>query len=93
MIKKTGTVHARVEPELKNKAESILKSLGFSTSQSIQLFYRQVVFQRGLPFQIHIPLDTVEEQIPETKEGNISKEQKTKELQKDQWENIGDQKE
>ena len=52
---KTDTIRARVEPELKAEAESILKTLGLSPTEAIRLFYRQVTLRRGLPFSVRIP--------------------------------------
>jgi DNA-damage-inducible protein J len=53
--KKTASARALIEPEVKKKAEKILKSLGLSISTSFELFYRQVIAQRGLPFELHVP--------------------------------------
>jgi DNA-damage-inducible protein J len=52
---KTATARALIEPEVKREAESILKELGLSISNSVELFYRQVVAQRGLPFELPVP--------------------------------------
>ena len=48
---KTATARALIEPAVKREAESILKKMGLSVSNSVELFYRQVVAQRGLPFE------------------------------------------
>lgn len=55
MATKTASVHARVQPELKRKAEAVFEELGLSTSQAITLFLRQVEMQRGLPFELRVP--------------------------------------
>ena len=52
---KTGMVRARVEPELKRRAEELFAELGLSTTEAITLFYRQVAIHRGLPFSVRIP--------------------------------------
>jgi DNA-damage-inducible protein J len=52
---KTATARALIEPEVKKEAESILKELGLSISNSVELFYRQVVAHRGLPFELQVP--------------------------------------
>ena len=52
---KTATARALLDPEIKKQAEEILRGLGLSVSQSYELFYRQVIAQRGLPFELHIP--------------------------------------
>ncbi len=51
MAAKTANVYVRVEPELKDKAEAIFSQLGISASAAVNMFYNQVVRQRGLPFQ------------------------------------------
>ena len=52
---KTETVRARVEPQLKKEAESVLKTLGLSPAEAIRLFYKQVTLRQGLPFAVEIP--------------------------------------
>jgi DNA-damage-inducible protein J len=52
---KSETIRARVEPELKNKAETILEKLGITPTEAITLFYKQVMLYRGLPFPVRIP--------------------------------------
>ena len=52
---KTANLYARIEPELKEQAESILSALGIPASNAISIFYKQIVLQRGLPFEIKLP--------------------------------------
>ena len=40
---------------LKSEAEDILASLGLTASQAINIFYKQITFQNGLPFPVKIP--------------------------------------
>ena len=54
---KTSTISARIDPELKNKVNQVFKDLGLTTAQAITLFYKQVEFQHGLPFNVKIPTD------------------------------------
>jgi len=56
MALKSSNVTARVEPELKVKAETILSSLGIPASTAINMFYREIVLWNGLPFRPSIPL-------------------------------------
>lgn len=51
-MNKTTTARARIEPELKEEAERILRDCGLTASQAIGLFYRQVILERGMPFPI-----------------------------------------
>ena len=52
---KTANLYARIEPELKNEAETILGGLGVPVSNAINMFYRQIVLHRGLPFAVQFP--------------------------------------
>ena len=45
------TVSFRTEKLLKEKAEAVFSDLGISTSAAINMFLKQVVRERGLPFQ------------------------------------------
>jgi len=52
---KTTNVFARVEPDLKMQAESVLGELGIPMSNAISLYLRQIVLQRGIPFEVKLP--------------------------------------
>ena len=56
MAIKSSNVVARVEPEIKAKAEAILANLGISASNGINMFYRQIINWNGLPFRPSIPI-------------------------------------
>ena len=52
---KTANLYARIEPEVKEQAESILSALGIPASNAINMFYKQIILQRGLPFEVKMP--------------------------------------
>jgi len=52
---KTALINARTEPDLKEEVEGILKKLGLSTTEAINIFFHQVKMRRGLPFPVEIP--------------------------------------
>ncbi|HAG11912.1 MAG TPA: type II toxin-antitoxin system antitoxin, RelB/DinJ family [Desulfotomaculum sp.] len=52
---RTSNIFARVEPEVKEQAELVLEQLGIPMSNAIGLFLRQVVLQRGIPFELKLP--------------------------------------
>lgn len=52
---KTANLYARIEPDVKEQAETILSSLGISVSNAINMFYKQIILQRGLPFEVKLP--------------------------------------
>lgn len=55
MAVKSANLYARIEPDVKEQAESILSSLGIPASNAINMFYKQIILQRGLPFDVKIP--------------------------------------
>lgn len=63
---KTSTIRARIEPDLKGKAEHIFKQLGLTTTQAITLFYKQVELTKGLPFVVAIPNETTQKTFSDT---------------------------
>ena len=52
---KSANLYARIEPEVKEQAETILNALGIPASNAITMFYKQVILQRGLPFEVKLP--------------------------------------
>lgn len=55
MAAKSANLYARIEPDVKEQAESILSALGIPASNAINMFYKQIILQRGLPFDVKIP--------------------------------------
>ena len=56
MAVKSANVYARIEPDVKEQAESILSALGIPASNAIIMFYKQIILNRGLPFEVKIPM-------------------------------------
>lgn len=74
---KTANLYARIEPELKEQAESILAALGIPASNAINMFYKQIILQRGLPFDVKLP-----QSMKPLDMGALTQEQLDAELQK-----------
>lgn len=58
MATKTANLYVRIEPEVKKQAEDILSTLGIPASNAITMFYKQIILNRGLPFEVKVPADT-----------------------------------
>ncbi|RNC27958.1 MAG: Antitoxin DinJ [Candidatus Dichloromethanomonas elyunquensis] len=52
---KTTNLYVRLEPGLKEQAETILAQLGIPVSNAVNIFLKQVVMQRGIPFDVKLP--------------------------------------
>ena len=77
---KTATARALLDPEIKKEAEKILKTLGLSVSKSFELYYRQVIAQRGLPFELHVPNEKTMKAIDDSRQGKGKRFSSTREL-------------
>lgn len=65
-MKKSSTIRARMEPDLKDKAEYVFRKLGLTTTQALTLFYKQVELRNGLPFDVAIPNETTRRTLADT---------------------------
>ncbi|NLV20462.1 MAG: type II toxin-antitoxin system RelB/DinJ family antitoxin [Syntrophomonadaceae bacterium] len=73
---RTSNIFARVEPEVKEQAELVLEQLGIPMSNAIGLFLRQIVLQRGIPFELKLP------QSKPPSVGTLTEEQFNAEIEK-----------
>ena len=75
-VTRTANVYTRVDPETKEQAEAILNQLGIPMSNAVGMFLKQIVMQRGIPFDMKLPAS-----VP-VAVGSMTKEQFDMELQK-----------
>ena len=73
---RTSNIFVRIDPEIKAQAEQVLEQLGIPMSNAIGLFLRQVVMQRGIPFDMKLP------QNKPLAFGSLSEDQFNAELEK-----------
>ena len=66
---KSAMIRARVDPTLKQEAENIFEALGLSATQAITIFYQQVKWARGLPFEVRVPNEVTLQTFEETDAG------------------------
>jgi DNA-damage-inducible protein J len=66
---KTATIQARVDPDVKNKAQNILSKLNITMSEAISIFLTQVSLNRGIPFDVKIPNDLTSDTFIKTEKG------------------------
>ena len=54
-MNKTSMIHIRVQPEVKKEAEEILKNLGMTTTEAVNIYLKQIILNCGLPFSVRTP--------------------------------------
>lgn len=52
---KTANVFTRVDPKIKEQAENVLSQLGVSMATAMEMYLRQIVLQRKIPFEMALP--------------------------------------
>jgi len=68
-MNKSAMVRARVEPKLKDRAETVFHRLGLNATQAITMFYKQVELRDGLPFDVVIPSAATRKTMEKTDAG------------------------
>ena len=48
---KKAVVQVRIDEDVKSQAVEVLNNLGMDTTTAINIFFRQVIAEKGLPFQ------------------------------------------
>lgn len=52
---KSQTLHMRIDDELKANVDSLFNQLGMSTTEAVNIFFRQALLHGGLPFEVKLP--------------------------------------
>ena len=71
---KTAMIRARTNPGLKTDVEKILKKLGLTTTEAINIFFSLVKLRKGLPFEVKVPNKVSAETFRKTDAGSGLKE-------------------
>jgi len=71
---------AQAVPKLKEKAEAILRESGVSVSYAYEMFYRQIIAHRGLPFLSDAPNKVTIGAMKEAREGKGKKYDSVEEM-------------
>ena len=77
-MSKTATIRAHIKPDLKREVENILSELGLTASETINVLYRQIKLNRGLPFEVRIPKKLTARTLANSKAGKNVRHFKTK---------------
>lgn len=56
----TMPTQIRIEEKIKKEAVELLEGLGLNLSDAVNMFLRQVILRRGIPFEVKYPEDTWE---------------------------------
>ncbi len=62
-------INTRVDAQTKSQAQRILKKLDMTLSEAIKLYLRQIIYNKGIPFEIKIPNELTMETIEKSQRG------------------------
>lgn len=68
-MSRTATIQARIDPDIKNEAQKIFKTLNISMSEAISIYLTQVALHKGIPFEVKIPNELTEETLQKADAG------------------------
>lgn len=51
----TAVIHARIDPDTKERTERVLDSLGLTPTEAIRLLYRQIALRGEFPLELKLP--------------------------------------
>ncbi|MBR4203274.1 MAG: type II toxin-antitoxin system RelB/DinJ family antitoxin [Candidatus Methanomethylophilaceae archaeon] len=51
---KTDLIHIRIDPDVKEQSEIVLKRLGLNMSYAVSIFLNQIIMRNGLPFNVEV---------------------------------------
>ena len=79
---KSANVSVRIEPEIKEEAENILEALGIPVSNAINMFYKQIILQDGIPFEMKLPRNPLDISYMSEKEVDTRIKKRLNEVEK-----------
>ncbi len=69
MAQATATISVRTDKGLKDKVGRILEELGLNHSTAINMYYRRILAQQGIPFEVKIPNKTTLKAMEDLEKG------------------------
>lgn len=51
-VSMSAILKSRIDPDLKREAEAILEEIGLKPRAALELFYKQIVKRRAIPFPV-----------------------------------------
>ena len=63
-------LRARIEPDLKARAEAILDEIGLSPTVAVNILYRRIVAENGFPIPMHVYNDATLRALDDARNNN-----------------------
>ena len=79
----TTSLNVRIDAESKAEAKAILTTLGVTMSGAVEMYFKQIIFHRGIPFDLRLPNKGTLEAIEELESGGGTRFSAAKEMFQD----------
>jgi len=66
---KTATIQARVDAKTKSRAVAVLKALGLNITEAVNIYLRQIVLTKSIPFEVKIPNELTAKTLAKSAKG------------------------
>ena len=60
-VMSSAIAKSRIDPELKRRAEAVLEEIGLKPRAALELFYKQIIKRRAIPFPVQA--DSPEDEV------------------------------
>jgi len=71
---KSATIQVRVDEDTKVQSQNILAKLHITLSEAIAMYLRQIIYHRGIPFEIRVPNTETLKAVQDAESGKGLKE-------------------
>lgn len=78
-----ANINIRVDDNLKEESKEILDSLGLDLSSGIKIFLKQVVLNKGIPFEVTLNKPDIVNALDDIKNNRVETFDSVEELMKD----------
>ena len=66
---KTATIQARVDAKTKSRAIAVLNALGMNITEAVNIYLKQIVLTKSIPFEVKIPKELTEKTLAKAAKG------------------------
>lgn len=66
---KSATINTRIDEKTKRQATNILAALHIPLSDAIAMYLRQIIYHRGIPFDLRLPNEETLQAIKQLESG------------------------
>jgi len=67
----TSNMNIRMDSEIKAQAQALFAQFGLDMTTAVNMFLRQALRERGIPFELRLPSSSLEQAMRDIEEGRV----------------------